>query len=135
MLPTRITHPLNSLFRDHLMGSFDRVWDDGFWNTFEKLANSSKSSVDIEQSDERVSYYIDLPGVKRENLFLTQEGNTIRIKAERKGRTQSIIETQFTIGRNCDVETLNANLSDGVLVISFRNRGVVKSEPRQIEVK
>ena len=102
--------------------------------TFEELLHNS-SIVEMSSTEDKVSYYIDLPGVKKEDLSVCQEGNVIRVRGERKGRVSSVVETQFTVAKACNVETLQADLFDGVLTISFVTRKEEKPESRRVEVK
>lgn len=113
----RITKPLSTVFA-----------------TFEELILNS-SLVKMSANEDKISYYIDLPGVKKEDLSVCQEGNVIRIRGERKGRVSSVVETQFTAAKTCNLETLQADLFDGVLTISFATLKEERPESRRVEVK
>lgn len=102
--------------------------------TFEELLQNS-SIVEMTTENDKINYHIDLPGVKKDGLSVCQDGNVIRVRGERKDRVDSVVEAQFTIAKMCDVESLQADLCDGVLTVSFLKRKEDKSESKRIEVK
>jgi HSP20 family molecular chaperone IbpA len=117
-----------------------------YHSTFETLSKSidemfdrsfSSSMIDMEESDNNINYYIDLPGFKTENLNVSMNDSVVSIHAERKGYRASTIDTHFTISQSVEPESLNANLTDGVLTLSFtrKAKSSSKGETRKINVK
>jgi HSP20 family molecular chaperone IbpA len=115
-------------------------------STFETLSKSIdemfdssrfSSMIDMEESDNSINYYIDLPGFKTENLNVSMNNNIVSIHAERTGYRPSTVDTQFTISQWAEPESLNAQLIDGVLTLSFARKvkSSAKSEARKINVK
>ena len=111
------------------------------WEGFDGMLGSDMpiSPVETVEENNRLLYLVDLPGVQRENLSVTQEGNLVRVEATRKGRTiHSSLSSSFTVSKRANPETLMAALEDGVLTLSFDlypTTPATVSGPKQIEVK
>ncbi len=92
----------------------------------------SHSSVryDITDSDEKMELTLDLPGVHAKDISveILQGGKSIHISGSRRYKRQGKIitsqfEQTFTIDDAViDVDTIEANLSDGVLIVSARKK-------------
>lgn len=122
-----------------LKKSFDDVIDDSFFGPIDRVFKRiADSIVETQETDGKINYYVDVPGIKKTDLTVTQEGNMIKVHGERKQRnSKSTIDTQFTISKDCDVDSLEANLADGVLTISFTKKVQQPAQPqvKQIEIK
>ena len=92
------------------------------------------------------SYYVeaDLPGVKREDVELTLDNNVLRIAAERKApegerkvwhseRGYGRVERTVSLPEKVDHDSIEAELSDGVLVVKLQKRP--ETLPKKIELK
>jgi HSP20 family protein len=88
--------------------------------------------------------YLDLPGVKSDNLDITVERNVLTIAAERDWPRQDNDQTYFgeryrgafrrqiQLGDGLDLDHLEANLHDGVLTI--RIPVAEQAKPRKIAI-
>ena len=88
--------------------------------------------------------YIDLPGVKAENLDITDERNMLTIAAERTWqredndqpyfgeRYRGTFRRQIQLGDGLDLQNLEADLHDGVLTI--RIPVAEQAKPRKVAV-
>jgi HSP20 family protein len=92
------------------------------------------------------AYYVevDLPGVKREDVELTLDKNVLRIAAERKTpaeerkywhseRGYGRVERTISLPEKVDHDAIEAELSDGVLVVKLVKRPELL--PKKIEIK
>jgi HSP20 family molecular chaperone IbpA len=107
------------------------------WSTWSDFTDRN-SIVDMQSGEGWIRYYIDVPGVKEENIQITQEGAMVNVRAERTGRnSKSNTEATFTVdSRELNLDSLNAVIADGVLTIEFTTRKQeVKPESRKITVK
>jgi HSP20 family molecular chaperone IbpA len=120
---------------------FDDVlnWNNQLWPTiFRSDLSAPVSLVESSESDGKIKYMIDVPGVTKEQISLTQEGKYIKIEAERTDKsTVSKYVNTFSISPKAKLETLEASLENGVLCISFDSKVEIESssEPKRIEIK
>jgi len=102
-------------------------------------------SVDIFESDERISLLADIPGVKAEDLKIDLRDNVLTLSG-RVAPSDSSKETpvlreyaagtyfrQFTLSEHIDQTKIDAKLTDGVLRLELPK--VERAKPRQITVK
>jgi len=89
-----------------------------------KLLRSSPG-YEITESDGKYQIAVDIPGVKAKDVTvkLENDGKLLHIsggrKTEKEGKvTEMKFEKRFTIGDNVDTEKLQADLADGVLVLT-----------------
>lgn len=102
--------------------------------------------VDIFETDERdIVLKAELPGLRREDIDLTVENNTLTIRAERRRdegvrdgqyhrseRAFGIASRSFTLPATVDGSRVKAEYRDGVLTVRLPYRDEAK--PRQIQV-
>lgn len=92
------------------------------------------------------SYHVelDVPGVTRDNVELTFEKGTLRITTERSApedtRTGLVDERRYgkvtrtvTLPESIDAETINAELTNGVLHVTVSKKP--EAQPKRIEIK
>lgn len=85
--------------------------------------------------DGSVTFTMDLPGVKQEDLNIEVVDNVVSIRAERKDRKSSFTFSEsFTISEKFDSQTLVAELHDGVLNLSVSPAKVEDKQVRKIPV-
>ena len=80
--------------------------------------------VHVEKTDAAYSIYVDVPGVKQEDMQmqLKDKNETLVLSGVRKFAGEQVeeakFEKRFHIGSDVDVEKITADLSDGVLKIT-----------------
>jgi HSP20 family molecular chaperone IbpA len=89
------------------------------------LSTMSKEWFDcptlIKNEDGSASFCIELPGVTKEQLSLETKEHTIILKAtQKKLNKESKIEQNFILPKTYDMETLSAELKDGLLVLNIK---------------
>ena len=124
----------------------DRMVDDVMNGSF-GTATSAKNfvpQVDVRSNDERVLFYFDVPGVKKEDIEITLERGVLTVKGARHfaagsekeqlllGRAYGTFNRSFSLPDHLDEEKLSANLADGVLAIEIPRQQ--KAKPRRIEI-
>jgi HSP20 family protein len=101
--------------------------------------------VDIYENDEGIVVLADMPGVPKEGLDVQVDKNVLTIKGKITDVASEGIkplyaefdgtgyQRQFTLGRDVDIDRINAKMSAGVLRLFLPRAEAVK--PRRIEVK
>ena len=114
----------------HLSG-FDRFFDEAF-NTNSNFRFDIESKV---AEDNSISFALDLPGVKQENLSVEIIDNLIHIKAERKTKTSSYsVNKSFSLPEYYDPATLEAALEDGVLTLTVQPKKSEEKQTRKVPI-
>ncbi len=103
-------------------------------------------SVDISETDKSFLIKVEVPGIKRDDVKISIEDNTLTIRGERKeekkeeGRkyhrmecSYGSFERQFMLPPNINQEKIDASFKDGVLALDLPKKEVEK--PKQVEVK
>ena len=104
-------------------------------------------AVDIYESDEKeIVIKAELPGLRRDDIDLTVENNTLTVRGERKPdegirdgqfhRSERVFGTcsrSFTLPNTVDAARVKAEYRDGVLTVRLPRRDEAK--PRQIAVE
>jgi HSP20 family protein len=112
--------------------------------------------VDITETPESLNFTVELPGFKNADLTLRVENGVLTLEGERKfepetnernyrrvERAYGKFVRGFTLPSNVDPEKIQANLTDGVLLISLPKKDEAKSKmipigagsPKPIEVR
>lgn len=122
-------------------GPYDRGHEDG------TSRGSWLPPVDIYQTpDRQIVLKAELPGLKREDIDLTVEKNTLTIRGERKRddgvpddryhrveRACGAFSRSFTLPNTIDGGNVHAEYRDGVLTVTLPTRD--EARPRQIQVE
>lgn len=120
-------------------GAFDR---EGFG-----VAQSWMPAVDVyEDANGEFVLKAELPGLRREDIKLSMEGQTLLLEAERHLDTEvqrdryhriergyGLFRRTFTLPPTVDATRIGAEYQDGLLTVRLPRREETK--PRQIEVK
>ncbi|MEM7483065.1 MAG: Hsp20/alpha crystallin family protein [Acidobacteriota bacterium] len=136
------------LFRNSLHRFFDQSFGDAFSlsRPSEEVSNRSWiPSVDVRETDEALTLFVELPGMKREDVDITLENRMITLRGERKFEQDSSRESyhrieraygsfsrSFTLPSNVQTDQVNASFSDGLLTIELPK--AEESKPRKIEI-
>jgi len=101
--------------------------------------------VDVLEDDTGITLLADLPGVPRDQLELKVEGDTLQIEgrvaqATPEGLEATYAEVQvpryrraFRLGKEFNVEQIDANLKDGVLKLRIPKHA--HAQPRRISIR
>jgi HSP20 family protein len=101
--------------------------------------------VDIFEDGEGITLTADLPGVAKDNLAISLEGDTLTLEGQvRLGETSSIrsvyaeigvdrFKRSFMLSRDLDTARIDAQVRNGVLTLKVPKREQAK--PRRIEVR
>jgi len=108
----------------------------------------SGPAIDLVESDDEFLLLADLPGVRKENLELSVQGNLLTIRGEKKheepGKSSKVVRTETWIGNfsrtinlpdSVNPEKVEAQLRDGVLRARIAKREESKRRTVQISVK
>ena len=129
---------INRIFGDaYLRNNDDDVLNRGDW----------RPPVDIYENDNHeIVLRAELPGLKREDLDIRVENNTLTLRGERKRdtevkqesyhrveRTYGAFSRSFSLPTTVNTEQVKATFADGVLTITLPMREEAK--PRQIQVQ
>lgn len=104
--------------------------------------------IDISEEDKTYRIRADLPGMKKEDIDVSIEGDTLTISGtkvdesrEEEGkyshyeRSYGNFERSFTIPDNVDSENVSASYKNGVLELELTKTAESKTKGKKIEVK
>ncbi len=97
--------------------------------------------MDVREDDKAYTVNAEIPGVKKEDIQVSINGNQIAISAEvkqqrevkegekvlRSERYYGKVSRAFTLGQDVDEETAEAKYTDGVLLLTLPKKTVAKS--------
>jgi len=125
---------------------FNHLWHASQAPTNDSTCSSLRPRVDIDESSAEFRVRMDLPGVKREDLKVEIEDNTLLIEAERKSESSEDMQVlhreranharfarSFTLGESVEADSIKAQLVDGVLELTIPKNE--KALPRRINVE
>jgi HSP20 family protein len=103
-------------------------------------------ACDIYETDKDIVVKAELPGLKKEEVFVSIENNVLMLRGERKftdevkrenfhrvERTYGEFIRSFTLPAFVDTSKILAEFKDGILMVTLPKREEAK--PKQIEVK
>ncbi len=135
-------NPFNELARfDPLLTRFDPFWDmDDVLDKFMKrpvlregLEIEPQIRMDVKEADGQYLIKAEIPGVKRDDIHVTVEGNRVSISAEvkkekeekegerviRSERSYGMASRSFSLADEVDQSKVQAKYSDGVLELTL----------------
>lgn len=134
------TRAMDRLFNEALRDWF------GQWGTPEEMGDQLwHPSVDIKETDDKLTLMVDLPGLEKKDVQLSLENNVLTIKGERKfeheedenfyrlERAYGAFSRTFTLPRNVKSDAVVASFQHGVLTVDLPK--VEAARPKQIEIK
>lgn len=83
------------------------------------MTNDLDVMYNVEHTKDAKKVYIDLPGVKKEDVTVTINKQTITVEAERKGFISGKYRKTFTVSLDVDTSKTQLSMEDGVLVITL----------------
>ncbi len=123
----------------------DRVFESSFNSFFRPLGSLNRwnPAVDVHQDNEQFTVYAELPGLKKEEIEISLNGDTLTIGGERKheatadqgSRTERYFgkfQRSLTLPVPVNSEKVNATYTDGILKIVLPK--AEEAKPKQIPV-
>ncbi|MBU6955835.1 Hsp20/alpha crystallin family protein [Hahella sp. HN01] len=107
-----------------------------------------KPNLDISEGKESYSISVELPGVSKEDVKVSLDGQRLTISGEKKHESEEKREDYHCVERsygsfmriltlpdNADGERLYANFKNGVLTLKVPKAGEVTVKGREVEIK
>jgi HSP20 family protein len=133
----------------HMQDRINRIFGDAYRRTDDDVLKGGDWTppVDIfENTEHEIVLRAELPGLKREDIDIRVENNTLTLRGERKQETAVPKDTyhrversygnfsrSFSLPTTVNTEKVSATFADGVLSITLPTREDAK--PRQIQVQ
>jgi len=130
-------NPLDDVFDDLFRGFLVRPV------RYEGQANTGAGfRVDVAENDKAYTLRAELPGVKKEDIHVTIDGDTVSVSAEVKAEKdvkngERVLRTErytgklyraFTLGQAMDEASAIAKFSDGVLELTLPKKALVQAK-------
>ncbi len=149
--------PLNEM--DTIMRDMDRIWSEIFpvrmspGRTPETAIEKKESKVaapalDMIDSRDKILVKVEMPGVKKSDIVITIDDDTLNIKAEVETKKEDKNEDYLYMERNyssfarsislptkIEEGKISASLKDGILEITLPKAEEVKPKKIKVEVK
>ena len=103
-------------------------------------------SFEVKETKDAYTFKADVPGVKESDLEITATGNRVSISGKRDAEKQEQTDTYYTYERSygsftraftlpegVDMNSVQADLSEGVLTLSIRK--TPEAQPKRISVQ
>lgn len=114
---------------------------------FEGQPQQMQIKVDVKESDKSYTVHADIPGVKKEDIHVTIDGNQVSISAEvkkekeekegekvlRSERYYGKVARSFTLGSDIDEGASQAKYDNGVLELVLPKKTATPS--KKLEIK
>lgn len=86
-----------------------------------KGVNTALSNVKIKKVDDVLTFFMSVPGLSKKDLTIKLNGDIITIEYNNENELLFVnsFKKEYTIPENCNVNLIDAKVSDGVLVIKF----------------
>lgn len=110
-----------SIMNDFFFNDLDYVT--GYGLTEEAIKNDKSNSV----------IYLDVPGVKKEDIKMTLDGRTLTVEFERKDHFKNRGRKTYTLSSKTDVDNIESTLEDGVLKIKLPL--LATAQPKTLQIK
>lgn len=148
MLISRYFNPVESYKRKRNLDFFN-----DFLNSLENERGSDmlsdfKPAVNTREGKDAYHVDVDLPGVKKEDINISVEDNTLTLSGKRETKKEvkeedyyrvessyGKFQRSFTLPENVDVENIRAASEDGVLEVVIPKLQVIKNSAKKIEIK
>lgn len=141
--------------RTPVNGSFDRLFDsvlDDFFKVSKSgvssdVANSITPRISVSEEEQTYIVEAEIPGVTKENVKISVEGNVVTLEAEVKRQVETkdgdnVTQTErtvrkfarrFTLAKDVDDTQAVAKLENGILTLTLPKKAELR--PKQITVQ
>ena len=125
----------------------DEAFDDLFRGFFMRPVRMEgvpqvQIKMDVKEDDKAYTVHAEIPGVKKEDIHVTIDGDQVSISAEvkqekevkegekvlRSERYYGKVSRAFTLGQDVDEGAANAKYDNGVLELTLPKRAVTKAK-------
>ena len=127
---------------------FDDAFDDLFRGflvrpvSYESQVGAAQIRVDVTENDNAYNLRAEIPGVKKDDIQITIDGDTVAVAAEVKNEKDvkngdRVLRTEryfgkvyraFTLGQAVDETAASAKYADGVLELTLPKKAAVQSK-------
>ena len=128
--------PIDEAFDDLFRGFFVRPV------SYDAPAGAAQFRVDVSENEKAYTLRAEVPGVKKEDINVTIDGDTVAISAEvkhekdvkngdrvlRSERYYGKVYRAFTLGQAVDESTASAKYADGVLELTLPKKAAVQAK-------
>jgi HSP20 family protein len=103
-------------------------------------------ATDVSETPEHLTLRLEVPGLSRDDVNLSIEGNTLTVRGEkrqesttenesfyRSERSYGSFERSFALPAHVDTDAVKASIDNGVLTIRLPRREEAKARPIEIE--
>jgi HSP20 family protein len=140
---TTLAAPVFSLRRE-----IDRLFEDTFGGNGPTGASAWTPAVNVREDDKDLTFAMELPGIKPEQVEITTDNGVLTIRGERKETRQEdddkaryhIVERSygsftrsFQLPKGLDESKIDASFEDGVLTIHIPKAALPK--PNRVQIK
>ena len=138
--------PFSQLNR--IRSEINRIFEDPFSLTAASTSffEGWEPTVDVYDDKDKLTVKAELPGMKKEDITVSLDGNTLTISGERKHEEEKKdketyrseryfgrFQRSITLPQSVDAKGIQASYKDGVLTVTLPKSEEAK--PKQIEVK
>jgi len=133
----------NLIHRNQVDDAFDHLFR-GILMRPVRVENSSelKIKLDVKENEKSYTVHADIPGVNKEDIQITIDGNQVEISAEVKNANDVVngdkvlrseryygkVSRSFTLAQEVDEATSEAKYNNGVLELVLQKKIPVKSK-------
>tara|TARA_Y100000114_G_C11609178_1_gene254270 strand:- start:218 stop:604 length:387 start_codon:yes stop_codon:yes gene_type:complete len=105
-------------------------------NIFSVLKSISTHFVSTNDTDNTITYSVDVPGISKDNLNITLDDYIITISGERvdDSNCSHSVSKSFNISENVDLNSETLKLENGVLNITFNKLNKENSNKRVLRI-
>lgn len=101
-------------------------------------------AVDIQETEESLQFHMDLPGLTKDEIFISVDEGLLTVSAERKNgdakeylrreRWLGKVQRSFRLPTSVDPEKIEAKLKDGVLTLTVPKRAEARRREIAVQV-
>jgi len=100
-------------------------------NDFDHLFKSTSSNYFMDEDEKKYLLYLDMPGVKKEDLKIEVKDSNLVILGESKERSRKYNRV-FNLPNFADIDNIEADLVDGVLKVNIPK---LKEKAKLVRIK